>query len=233
MIALDALIFLLILSLGAVSFSYAESDVSEGGYCCHENFHCVSISKGSHHLHKTSEISSERGLRVDRANTPKYRRKNWRHWIDKDGDCQNTRHELLIAESLKPVVFKSAKNCTVTIGLWYGSYSGDIYSRASDLDIDHVVPLNWAYWHGGALWSKAKKQSFANDLENLMVVDDGLNKKKGAKGPDRWLPPLRSYQCKYIRHFDYIVNKYQLKYTVSERAFVHSKLISSTPRKVE
>ena len=57
---------------------------------------------------------------VNPSQTTPYNRKDWPHWIDADGDCQNTRQELLIATSKKPVQFKDSKHCTVIYGEWYG-----------------------------------------------------------------------------------------------------------------
>ena len=42
-------------------------------------------------------------------NLPPYNRKSWRHWIDEDSDCQNTRHEELLEESAEPVQFTNSK----------------------------------------------------------------------------------------------------------------------------
>ncbi len=37
---------------------------------------------------------------------PDYDRDDWNHWTDHDGDCLDTRHELLMCESLTSVTFK-------------------------------------------------------------------------------------------------------------------------------
>ncbi len=59
------------------------------------------------------------------ADLPKYDREDWKHWIDEDKDCQNTRHEVLIEESLKAVTFKSDKQCQVATGEWLAPFTGD------------------------------------------------------------------------------------------------------------
>ena len=55
------------------------------------------------------------------AECPAYERKAWKHWVDEDKDCQNTRHEVLLEESLAPLTFKTSKNCRIVSGYWLGT----------------------------------------------------------------------------------------------------------------
>lgn len=149
-----------------------------------------------------------------------YNRADWKHWIDADGDCQNTRAEVLIKQSMGRVVYTTGKRCSVKAGAWLDPYSGQSYSQASDLDIDHVVPLSWANGHGGSVWSKYQKRKFANDTSNLIAVSRKLNRVKGDKGPDEWLPPRHEYRCEYLDRFTSIVAKYRLAYAPSEKRVI-------------
>ena len=131
------------------------------------------------------------------AGVPRYHRDDWRHWVDEDGDCQNTRAEVLIEESSLPVAFDG---CRVVSGQWVGLYTGTVETAASSLDVDHMVPLANAHRSGGWAWDPPRKQAYANDLndpDHLIAVTAGANRSKGAGGPEDWRPPDKSYWCEY------------------------------------
>ena len=134
------------------------------------------------------------------ADLPKYVRGDWKHWIDEDRDCQNTRHEVLIEESLKAVTFKSGKRCQVATGEWLAPFTGDTVIDATKLDVDHMVPLKNAHDSGGWAWDKSRKSAYANEMaysDHLIAVTASANRKKGAKGPEEWKPSNRDYWCDY------------------------------------
>ena len=136
---------------------------------------------------------------------PNYDRDDWNHWIDENSDCQNTRHEVLIEESLETVTYTSDTYCTVSTGKWFGYYTGEYYYNASELDMDHFIPLKNAHQSGGYSWSSSKKEEFANyrlDPDNLIAVNLSANRSKGAKGPDEWKPTNTDYWCQYA--YDWI-----------------------------
>ena len=130
-----------------------------------------------------------------------YNRKLYGGWIDQDGDCQNTRHEVLIAESTVPVTL-DAKGCRVVSGRWQDPYTGRVFTDPRRLDIDHFIPLAEVHRSGGHAWTPAQRRQYANDLshpDTLIAVSASANRSKGDRDPVHWLPPNRAYRCGYLK----------------------------------
>ena len=162
---------------------------------------------------------------------PAYDRDDWSHWSDDDRDCQNTRHEVLVEESLQPVTFKTASQCQVATGYWIGVYTNTVVTDASDLDVDHMVPLKNAHVSGAWAWSAAERKAYANDLsdpDHLIAVTASANRSKAAKGPDEWMPPDASYWCEYAIDWIRIKNTWSLTVTPAEWAVLESMLATCT-----
>ena len=143
----------------------------------------------------------------DDSATP-YRRDDYKHWIDADSDCQDTRQEVLVAESLSPVELDQS-GCRVVSGRWFDPYTGLTVTNPSELDIDHFVPLAEAHRSGAFAWDAEARESFANTLnhdEGLIAVTAGANRSKGDRDPAKWLPPNEAYRCDYVR--DWVVYKF-------------------------
>ena len=154
---------------------------------------------------------------------PEYDRSQWRHWTDEDGDCQDTRQEVLVAESLVEVSFETDRKCRVATGRWYGAFTGAFVEEPGALDIDHLVPLKSAHRSGGWRWDAAKKAEYANLLEDddhLIAVTAGANRSKGAKGPEEWAPPEAGYWCRYATDWTEVKSRWLLTMTQRESEIV-------------
>jgi hypothetical protein len=140
-------------------------------------------------------------------------------WIDDDGDCQNTRAEVLIQESTVPVTFTTGRDCAVATGQWTDPWSGAVSTSAGALDIDHTVPLANAWRSGAWAWTPEQRVAYANDLADLPHLDAillGENRSKGDAGPEQWRPPSRSAWCAYAQTWTQIKARWQLSATSAE-----------------
>lgn len=142
------------------------------------------------------------------------------NWINADRDCQDTRAEVLIAESRIPVTFSDG-SCRVAGGEWLDPWSGAVTTTAGTLDVDHTVPLANAWRSGAWAWPPALRLAFANDLEDpwhLIAIPAGENRSKVDDGPEAWRPPSRASWCLYARVWSAIKARWNLTVTRTELA---------------
>ncbi len=107
-----------------------------------------------------------------------------------------------------------------TAGSWTSVYDKETWTKPTDVDIDHMVPLGQAWASGAKAWTNEKREQFANDLTRpqLLAVTDNLNQQKSDKAPDQWKPPLVSFWCTYATDWIVVKHYYGLTVTQAEKA---------------
>jgi len=151
-----------------------------------------------------------------------YSRDLFPHWSTVSGAC-NTRETVLKRDGINVV---QASNCAATSGTWVSPFDGATWKAASDVDIDHMVPLKNAWVSGANKWTTAKRQQFANDLVRpaLWAVTDDVNQNKSDKSPDAWKPPLTSFYCTYAKSWIAVKYYWVLTITSAEKSALTSML---------
>lgn len=142
-----------------------------------------------------------------------YDRAKFRHWVDADGDCRDTRDEVLAAESLVPV-----SGCDIRRGKWRSAYDGVVTRSSGDFDVDHLVPLAEAWDSGAKRWNAATRQRFANDLRDartLIAVTASSNRSKSDGDPAEWLPSRG--RCGYLRQWVAVKTRWRLRVDRTEK----------------
>jgi hypothetical protein len=151
-----------------------------------------------------------RQLPVARETNTGYDREKFRHWVDANGDCEDTRAEVLITESRTA----TTGDCTIEKGRWFSYYDRKTWTTASDVDIDHLVALAEAWGSGAKRWTSGTRQRFANDLRDprtLVAVTDNVNQSKSDRDPAEWMPKFG--KCRYVR--EWVAVKLRWRLTVN------------------
>ncbi len=139
-------------------------------------------------------------------------------WIDADRDCQNTRVEVLIAESVTPVRL-TPSGCSVAAGTWDDPWSANVITTPRALDVDHMVPLANAWRSGAWSWDRARRIAYANDLaqaDHLVAIPASTNRAKADSGPEEWRPDDATTWCAYARAWNGVKLRWSLTATAAE-----------------
>ncbi|MED7923972.1 HNH endonuclease family protein [Nonomuraea sp. LP-02] len=136
-------------------------------------------------------------------------------WAHHKGACDA--RETVLARDGRRVRRNAA--CHPVKGVWYSPYDGKWLKSERLVDVDHVVPLAYAWRSGASRWSQAKRRAFANDLTRpeLITVSHSANLAKGGQGPQSWRPQRRAHWCRYATSWITVKHHYRLFVTRRER----------------
>lgn len=93
---------------------------------------------------------------------------------------------------------------------YYSRVDDECHDSADAVHIDHRVALAEAWRSGAADWTRERRDEFAADPDNLVVMTDRVNMSKSDNDPADWLPPHTPARCGYIREYVQVKERYDL-----------------------
>ena len=129
----------------------------------------------------------------------------------------DTRNDILDRD-LVDKTYASTKRCPVAVasGMLHDPYTSATipFTRGAQVgaavQIDHLVPLAYAWDMGARDWPDALRIRFANDPANLLAVAGQVNQDKGDQPPGAWMPPNHAFWCQYAIQFIAVLRGYSL-----------------------
>ena len=193
-----------------------------------ENQHAADQNKHAKKIASTTALATDVLETLDiKGRAPKtgYTRSMFGDGWRKNGLC-DTRNDIL-ARDMQNV---KINDCKVYSGVLDDPYTGKkIYfnrgpDTSSGVQIDHVVALSDAWQKGAQLLDSATRENLANDPLELLAVDGPANQQKSDGDAATWLPPNKSYRCRYIARQIAVKQKYNLWITNAEYTAIKNVL---------
>jgi len=203
-------------------------DATEGYDCTPHTLYSATVSQQIVKPKKgqVSAVTLLGELKVAKeSHAASYRSSKFKRWVDANRDGEDTRAEVLKAESKKKVT--KGRDHQVKSGRWVSAYDGKVLRTASKLEIDHLVPLKEAWTSGASAWSTKKRTAFANDTgyaASLIAVSKQAERAKGSKEPNAYLPGKASARCAYVRDYIAVKHRWGLKVDATEKSALRADL---------
>jgi hypothetical protein len=129
----------------------------------------------------------------------------------------DTRNDILDRD-LVDKTYVSIKRCpnAIATGTLHDPYTNDTIAfvrgnqTGAAVQIEHIVPLAYAWDLGARNWTDEMRLRFANDPANLLAVDGPANQDKGDQEPATWMPPNTAFRCQYAIQFIVVLRGYGL-----------------------
>ena len=195
---------LLLVSISALAHITKPYDKNGGHYDDSGYYHC--------HLDGCVETVSRFQYRSralsNRDQDLYYLLEDWPHWEIAQG-CKTMRTVVLENTSKIPVTWTNPRQCEIREGLWVDEYTGEEFTRAAAMEVDHIIPPQYANASNGYQWELGKRAQFANDPYNLVPVGRETSRKKRDKSLASY-QPRAEFLCEYATGWRDISEKYDL-----------------------
>ena len=129
----------------------------------------------------------------------------------------DTRNDILDRDLIdKTYVAISRCPRAVATGVLHDPYTSETISflrgnkTGAAIQIEHIVPLAYAWDQGAREWPESLRIRFANDPANLLAVEGQANQDKGDQEPAHWMPPNTAFHCQYAMQFIAVLRGYGL-----------------------
>jgi hypothetical protein len=174
-------------------------------------------------VQRGTDVLAGVGVLPTRVHRYDYRRSAFGDAWDDNNDAPgghngcDTRDDIL-ARDLVDKTYVSIKRCpnAVATGTLHDPYTNltIAFQRGAkvgeSVQIDHIVPLAYAWDMGASAWPPAERLRFANDPANLLAVGGRANQDKGDLPPALWMPPNAAFACQYAMQFIAVLRGYSL-----------------------
>lgn len=167
-----------------------------------------------------------------RAPKTGYTREQFGSGWDMLNGCDMREH--ILARDMTDVKVRSNTDCTVLSGTLNDPYTGKMipFTRGPDtssaIQVDHVVALGDAWQKGAQQLSQPVREQMYNDPLELLAVDGPTNQQKGDGDAATWLPPNKTYRCRYVARQIAVKIKYNLWVTKAEHDAMQ-RILSTCP----
>ena len=135
----------------------------------------------------------------------------------------DTRNDVLRRDLRAVVIKPDTHGCVAAAGTLTDPYSGRMVDfvrgpgTSTVVQIDHVVALADSWQTGAAQLTAQQRQDLANDPLELLAVDGRVNEAKGGSNAASWLPPAKTFRCRYVARQIAVKTRYRLWVIPAER----------------
>jgi hypothetical protein len=154
-------------------------------------------------------------------------------WADVDRNGCDTRNDVLNRDLDAKEWRAGTHGCVVIAGVLHDPYTGErlefTKAEAAAVQIDHVVSLSDAWQKGAAQWDAPRRRAFANDPLDLLAVDGPTNERKSDGDAATWLPPQRSYRCRFVARQVAVKARWHLSVTPAEHDAI-ARVLTQCPQ---